>query len=170
MIVLFSIQRRSRQTAACLLGFAAIGIQGQAVGQAALQDAREADPRTVLRLIDDRANCGRWLLARAPEHPGGPGRLVLVARQGAQVSVDGVKPRLQTPSPESLVPVIRAGDPLIVEVHTAAADVRLEGVALGPARLGAALQVRLKFSGQLVRATASGPGRATPAAMPEAWQ
>jgi len=58
------------------------------------------------------------------------------------------------------LPVIRAGDRLIVEEKTAVAEVRLEAVALGPAGNGFPLLVRLKIGGRVVRAVALGPGRA----------
>jgi flagella basal body P-ring formation protein FlgA len=59
-----------------------------------------------------------------------------------------------------LQPVIHAGDRVIVEENSPVVEARLEAVALGPAALGSALEVRLKIGGLVVRAIARGPGRA----------
>jgi flagella basal body P-ring formation protein FlgA len=59
-----------------------------------------------------------------------------------------------------VLPVIRAGDRLIVEEHTARVDVVLEARALNPAAAGSAFDVRLAIGGNRVRAIALGPGRA----------
>ncbi len=63
-----------------------------------------------------------------------------------------------------LRPVIRAGDRLIVEEHTAVVDAALEAVRLNPAALGSTFKVRLKIGGKVLRAVALGPGRAALAA------
>jgi uncharacterized Zn-binding protein involved in type VI secretion len=55
-------------------------------------------------------------------------------------------------------PIIRAGDPLSIEQHSAVADVQLTAVALGPAAAGSTLNVRLVIGGRVVRAIAVGPG------------
>ena len=57
--------------------------------------------------------------------------------------------------------MIRAGDKLVVEEHSLTTDAYLEGVALGPAGQGTALNVRLSIGGRVVRAVAVAPGRAT---------
>jgi flagella basal body P-ring formation protein FlgA len=59
-----------------------------------------------------------------------------------------------------LIPVIRSGDRLIVEEHTARVDAVLEARAMNPAAVGGALDVRLTIGGVVVRAVALGPGRA----------
>jgi hypothetical protein len=59
-----------------------------------------------------------------------------------------------------MIPVIRAGDRLIVEEHTAVVDAVLEARALNPAAAGAPLDVRLTMGGNVVRVVAVGPGRA----------
>lgn len=56
--------------------------------------------------------------------------------------------------------VIRAGDPIQIEEHTAMVDATLEAVAMGNAATGAALRARLKSGGRVVRAIALGQGRA----------
>jgi hypothetical protein len=59
-----------------------------------------------------------------------------------------------------LIPVIRVGDRLIVEEHTAVVDAVLEARALNPAAVGAPLDVRLTIGGNVVRVVALGSGRA----------
>jgi hypothetical protein len=108
----------------------------------------------IVREIDDPHTGGRWLLARDPVHPGGPGRLVLAG--GVRITV----PRPGAPIVEPPHPVIHAGDRLVVEENTTVVEARLEAVALGPAAIGSPLDVRLKIGGTVVRAVALAPGRA----------
>jgi flagella basal body P-ring formation protein FlgA len=56
--------------------------------------------------------------------------------------------------------VIRIGDRVVVEGVTARVEERLEAVALGNAKVGSPLQVRLKIGGQVMRAILLAPGRA----------
>jgi len=111
----------------------------------------------VLREIDDPYTGARWLLMRDPVHPGGPGRLVLLANENHSAGEGAVRVELQ---PVALRPIIRAGDRLIVEEHTQVVEARLEAVALNPAAAGSVLDVRLKIGGRVVRAVAMAPGRA----------
>lgn len=62
-------------------------------------------------------------------------------------------------SPEPIL--IRAGDHLSVERHSAVVDVQLEAVALGPASAGSTFNARLVIGGRIVRAIAIGQGHAT---------
>jgi hypothetical protein len=62
--------------------------------------------------------------------------------------------------PEPVLPVIRSGDRIILEQHTRVVDARLEAVAIGPARAGAAFSARLLMGGGMVRAVAISAGRA----------
>jgi hypothetical protein len=110
----------------------------------------------VFREIDDPHSGERWLLLRDLNHPGGPGRLVLAAQQTAASSRE-TKDNLL---PSKSLLVIRAGDALIVEEHTAVLDARLEGTAINSAAKGAQLKVRLRIGGKVVRAVALAPGRA----------
>ena len=114
----------------------------------------------VVREIDDPNNGDRWLLLRNDQFPGGPGRLVLIAAHrnasgGSALQAAGQAGEAQ------ILPVIRAGDRLIVEEHTAHVDSVLEARAMNPAAPGAAFDVRLTIGGNVVRAVALGPGRAT---------
>jgi hypothetical protein len=113
----------------------------------------------VVREIDDPHTGDRWLLVRNDLVPGGPGRLVLVAAH--RNSSGGAILRPAGPASDAqLLFVIRAGDRLIVEEHTARVDAVLEARALTPAAPGDALNARLTIGGNVVRAIALGPGRA----------
>jgi hypothetical protein len=113
----------------------------------------------MVREILDPHTGDRWLLMRNDAVPGGPGRLLLVAAH--RNAAGGTLARTATQTEETGIhPVIRAGDRLIVEEHTAVADAALEARALTPAALGSALNVRLAIGGRVVRAVALGPGRA----------
>ena len=56
--------------------------------------------------------------------------------------------------------MIRTGDALTAEEHTAVVDTRLEAVALESATKGARFKARLKIGGKVVRVIAISPGRA----------
>ncbi|MGA2276850.1 MAG: hypothetical protein ABSG00_04535 [Terracidiphilus sp.] len=113
----------------------------------------------VLRVIDDPHSGARWLLVRNELAPGGPGRLVLSDAPGWQTAGKQKHPASRVAN-GSGGPVIRSGDRLIVEEHTAIVDASLEAQALAPAEAGAVLNVRLTIGGRVLRAVAIGPGRA----------
>ena len=113
----------------------------------------------VVREIDDPHTGDRWLLVRNDQVPGGPGRLVLVAAHRRPSGGAIWRPAGPTGDAQ-ILPVIRAGDRLIVEENTARVDAVLEARALNPAASGSALDVRLTIGGNVVRAIALGPGRA----------
>jgi hypothetical protein len=114
-----------------------------------------------VREIDDPNSGRHWFLMRDPDHPGGPGVLVLRDSVPDNGQLDGeIVP---------LHPVIRAGDRVTVEQSSERADLRLEGVALTPAAPGAPLRVRFGLSGKVVQAVALGPGRAVRIAEKELW-
>jgi hypothetical protein len=125
----------------------------------------------ILREFDDSNNGVRWLLVRDESHPGGPGRLVPVmgsvptpqwksTEKGKTPVVQSIA-KVANPGTAAPSLIVRAGDRLIVEEHTRVADVHLEAVALGSATAGAALNVRLKLGGKVLRAIVIEPGRAT---------
>jgi len=112
----------------------------------------------VLRQIEDPSTGDLWLLLRDQDRPGGPGRLVLSRqRLNMQKAMSGGSAQ---PSSAEQRPVIRAGDALAVEEHTALVDVRLEAVALESAAKGAHFKARLEIGGKVVRVVAISPGRA----------
>lgn len=136
-----------------------IEVSSRAPASAAARPAGE-----VVREIDDPSNGDRWLLLRDASHPGGPGRLVLTARRESgqrRPESAGAQPAVVR---ASVVPVIHAGELLVVEENTAIASARLEAVALAPAEIGAEFAARLRMGGKVVRAVALGPGRAAFAA------
>jgi len=108
----------------------------------------------IMREIDDPHTGDRWLLVRSDEFPGGPGRMVLVS--SVRGAAGSAQPIVEAPAP----PVIRSGDRLVVEEHTAVVDAVLEARALGPAAVGAAFHARLAIGGRVVRVLALGEGRA----------
>jgi hypothetical protein len=112
----------------------------------------------LLREIDDPNSGRRWLLVRDKTNPGGPGRLELAPERDAGV----LRRQVQAPAAAQIwsAAIIRPGDKLVVEEHSAITDAYLEGVALGPAGPGSALNVRLSIGGRIVRAVAVAPGRA----------
>jgi hypothetical protein len=132
-------------------------------GPRVMVSSSEPAAAQVVREIDDPHTGNRWLLLRDGAHPGGPGRLVLVPKaetKHAETAADGQKSALAEVTPGEFHPIIRAGDKLIVEEHTAVIDTYLEAVALGPAVAGAVFGVRLKLGGKMMQAVALGPGRA----------
>ena len=120
----------------------------------------------MVRAIDDPATGSYWLLERDPDHPGGPGRLVMVSATTAEGAPAGgpkqtmVRSATGVAASMAAAPVIRAGDRLVVEENTAVVRARLEAVALGPAMRGGRFEVRLAIGGKAVRAVALGAGRA----------
>jgi predicted secreted protein len=118
----------------------------------------------VVREIDDPHTGDQWMLMRDPFHPEGPGRLVLAGgpamRQASAVTRDDTPPNAPRAILTPFLPVIHAGDALIVEERTAVVVARLEAVALGPAAQGAVFKARIKIGGKVVRAIAVAAGRA----------
>jgi hypothetical protein len=111
-----------------------------------------------VREIDDPHTRERWLLMRDELHPGGPGRLAPVDRDGSgDAPAQATKPVSET----RFHPVIHAGDRLIVEEHTPVVDAMLEARALGSATVGSALNARLLIGGKVVRVVALAPGHAS---------
>jgi hypothetical protein len=150
--------------------FFVLGVRSQATTApiaTETQSVRVLNGANIEREIDDPSSGARWLLVRGTDRPGGPGRLVLIP---ARYSVARSAELGELPAGDSYVLVIHAGDTLVVAEHTAIADARLEAVALGPARSGAPLCVRLKLGGRILHAIASGPGRAILTTDSEAWQ
>ena len=112
-----------------------------------------------MREIRDPGSGALWLVVRDEENTAGPGRAILAGEaRGAQ---DEFASKIKAP-----VPVIRPGDRLVVEEHTATVEAYLEGQALNAAAIGASLAVRLKIGGKVVRAVAVAPGRAALISIP----
>jgi hypothetical protein len=128
---------------------------------APIQAFAEERSSSVAREIDDPRARIRWQVLKNGDNPGGPGRLLPVAkifadcdvRQPNQIAAPGMRTATARP-------VIRAGDALIIEDDSNAARIRLEAVAMMPAAAGAVFKVRLKFGNAQVNAIALTAGRA----------
>jgi len=138
----------------------------------------------VVREIDDPHTGQRWLLVRDGQLPGGPGHLLLAGQaqaervpsgqvqtrqsQAGPVQTETIKKEpgnasgqiVAAPVELRFLPVIHAGDRLVVEEHTPVVDALLEARALNPATRGSELDARLSIGGRVVRVVALGPGRA----------
>jgi hypothetical protein len=99
---------------------------------------------TAVREIHDPHSGMLWLLVKDKAHPGGPGRLIPVSRATELRIVP--------------VPLIRAGDRIQVEEHTAVVDAVLEATALEPAIKDGLFLVRLKIGGRVLRVAAVAAG------------
>ena len=131
-------------------------------------------PGHIFREIDDPSSGDCWLLERDATDPGGPGRLVReerharypVGQSGQPGAGSTLGPAAQQETRQradrsaARLPVIHAGQRLIVEENTPVVEARLEAVALNPAAMGSVFKVRLAIGGKVVRAVAEGPGRA----------
>lgn len=142
----------------CLLAMmAAGGVQLYAAEPTVNAAGALPNRANILREILDPATGDRWLLVRDPEHPGAPARMLRVsAEMKAESEAAGTETKLE---PLALKPVIRGGDRVILTESTPVVDARFEAIALGPARLGSQVDVRLKLTGAVVKAVAVGPGQ-----------
>ena len=108
-------------------------------------------PVRVLREIKDPHTGETWRLFPNQADPAGPGQLVRFRDTSCpKVNHEGEKEK----------PVIRRGDRVVVEEHSAVMEAYLEARALEPAQIGSLLNLRLKVGGKVVRAVAIAPGRA----------
>ena len=114
---------------------------GHAQQATAMDSANPVMPpaEEVLREIDDPALGDRWLLVRNPQNPAGPGRLLRFHDEGAgglanrneELSAVVAEaqalalPLVSLPVVRPALPVIKNGDRIVVEEHTAVADMRL---------------------------------------------
>jgi hypothetical protein len=116
--------------------------------------------RKMFREITDSNSGARWILWSDPAHPGGPGYL---APAPLEAGTEALKNRTDRSDLNLAIaaPCIHVGDKIVVEEHTAEADISLEAVAMEPAGMGSPFQARLKIGGKVVRAVALAPGRAT---------
>ena len=117
----------------------------------------QAPAAEIVREIDDPSNGNHWLLVHNAEHPAGPGLLLLVSAARTQTRQSEPGPGVRA---EPVFPIIRAGDRVIVEENTPLVEARLEAVAMSPAMAGSSFNARLNIGGKVIRAVATGPGRA----------
>jgi hypothetical protein len=116
-----------------------------------------------IRTIEDSGTHQHWILLQNLSRPAAPALLL----QGVSDFLCA-RPRNEKAESRSTsvfrslsLPVIHAGDYLIVSEHTRVLDTDLEATALKPAAIGDSLTVRLKFGGQVLSVIATAPGRAT---------
>jgi len=152
MFILVAIVMGGQETRPILAGTSAQLITQSSVQVASLQIST-VPPGDIIREIDDPHTGDRWLLMRDDSHPGGPGILRLAS--GVRV-----EPKKSGQGAEMPLPVIRAGDRVIVEENTPVVEARLEAIALSQANAGSSFNLRLVLGGRVVRAIAVGPGRA----------
>jgi len=116
-----------------------------------------------LREIEDPSTHQRWLLIRDRERAAGPAIFVqeLHCAPCAFFASRTINCGSGYQPPVRHVPIIHAGDRVILSEHTEVSDAELESTALEPAAPGDALRVRLKFGGFTARAIATASGQAT---------
>jgi hypothetical protein len=124
----------------------------------------DESPKGFVRQIGKAESGACWLLLRNESHPERPGRLLL-KRPGDDLATSiscgsGLGGESLSGKARSRELVIRTGDSLIIQEQTSQSYLQLEGVALGPAAAGDALDVRLSVFGRKVRAIAIGSGLA----------
>ncbi len=112
--------------------------------------------------IEDPGTRQRWILLQNLVRPAAPALLVQRPRNFSCVrfSPQGSESHSQPDSESRSLPVIHAGDYLILSEHTRFLDAELEAIALQPAAIGDSLTVRLKFGDRILRVIATAPGRA----------
>ena len=153
-VLLVVVCQSSAQTGSAPGSVAQMLVSGSLANSPTAPSAYAPAQGEVLREIDDPHTGDCWLLLRDPSHPAGPGRLVLAA-----FGMRSLPASVQAHS-EAPLPVIRSGERVVLEGHSAVADVRLEASAIGPARMGESIQVRMTIGGRIVKAVALGPGHA----------
>ena len=130
---------------------------------AGMIDPQSIPADRIVQVIEDRSLGNRWLLCRASEHPGGPGRLVLIAsnrRKGISSMTSQAAFVLPAALPAAARPVIRSGERLVIEEDGAMVSARLTAFALESVLAGSAFYARLEIGGQVVRAVAVSAGKA----------
>jgi hypothetical protein len=114
--------------------------------------------RSIFREIVDPHSRERWVLLRDVVHPEGPGRLVPTKPEG-ELRAFGKGGEMSEETSAVLAPCIHAGDSVVVEEHTATAEVSVEAIAMEPAATGSLLHVRIKIGDKVLRAVALAPGK-----------
>lgn len=116
-----------------------------------------------IRTIEDLGTHTHWRLLRDLSHPAAPAVLIPGQSDSKCASLRIEKSGLRS-APNlgrTSLPVVHAGDYLIVSEHTRNSDAELEATALKPAAIGESVTVRLKFGGHILSAIATAPGRAS---------
>ncbi len=129
--------------------------------ESALLSGRQSRYRAI-RVFDDPSTHRRWMLLQDMTHPAAPAMLASAwGSDGAARSDETYDLRVTTCVPSAAIPVIHAGDAVLIIEHSSVADAELEAIALGRAAVGEPLKVRLKSGGHILSVIADGPGHAT---------
>jgi|SRR5579872_2808297 len=113
---------------------------------------------------DTTSSC--WVLARADATAGGPGQWHFLQQRRCPVSTKtSIREAGLTASSSHIpgvhtVPLIRAGDQIVVEDHSSLVAASFRARALDSACAGESLRVRLSFAATVIRVEAVGPGTA----------
>jgi hypothetical protein len=118
-----------------------------------------------MRIIEDPATHRRWLLERNVDHPARPALLTAITRDRS-CSVRSFQQREKRDmghGSQVLLPMVHAGDALVVVEDTQSWHVEMEAVALTPGSPGDSIMVRLRIGGKVTRATVISKRRAVAA-------
>src|SRR5215831_12777753 len=157
--------KRGRKPVIVILALFALPVIAQSRREAISGQARAcplgADKRSgsqyrvdAIRIIKDPAMHRFWLWERDCNHPAAPASLAPLPTESPCAFL-GAQERdkcTQLKSQGRSVPVIRAGDSLILSEHTSVSDSQLEAVALTTAGAGEAMTVRLKIGSRVLHA------------------
>jgi hypothetical protein len=108
-----------------------------------------------VRIVNDPASAC-WVLQRTSSDKAGPGHWVQLSPIACRESPSRVSTDVHAPLPF----VIQTGSRLVIEQHTQTVDARLLAQAMGPARMGQTVQVRLIPTGAVLLVVVTGPSRA----------
>ena len=118
-----------------------------------------------MRIIEDPATHQRWLLERNVDHPARPALLTPITgdRSCSVRSFQQREKRDMGHGSQVLLPMVHAGDALVVVEDTQAWHVEMDAVALTYGSPGDSIMVRLRIGGKVTRATVISRGRAVAA-------
>lgn len=115
--------------------------------------ADSVGPRPAQVVSDLPSIC--WRLVRRDARDPGPGRWIARSARDCQLRGQDTEASAAT-----VQPVIRPGEELDIEEHTAIAEIHLRARSLGYARAGEPIRVQISPLGSPFGAIAVGPGRA----------
>ena len=112
-------------------------------------------------VIEDPGTGHRWLLVAQVDRPQGPARLVEIPASNVcfEKGLETTEPYSAAKLQNRSRAVIHTGDSVVLSQRTPNVDAQLEAIALQPAAAGNVVNVRLKFSGHVIRVVATAPGR-----------
>ena len=123
-----------------------------------LESSVDAGFRATRVIVDPGTHQG-WLLERNVSRPASPARLVPVSCDfSCRFRESGHGSALN--QEQTQLPIVHAGDALILVERTRVSEARLEATALSSGSPGEAIKVRLKIGGHTLLAIPTAPGRA----------